>query len=63
MASQLAIGGLICLVVAIACLAVASVLALFAKMAASDGGRIGCFVLAVAVLCIVGAALLCATFA
>jgi len=60
---HLAVGSLLCLVVAIFCIAVACVLALFARIAASQVSAIGFFVLAVVFLCILAGLLLWAGFA
>lgn len=55
---QLAVSSLVCLIVAIFCIAAACILALFARIAASQRGAIGFFVMAVVFLCILGGILL-----
>jgi len=60
---ELSLGGLVCLVVAASCIAVAGVLTLFARIAASRKGAIGFFVLAVILLYALGGALLWVGFA
>lgn len=59
---EIAVGSLICLIGAIVCIVVAGIIAFLARVAASQGGAIGCFVLVTAFLCILGVLLLCAGF-
>jgi hypothetical protein len=59
---QLAVVSSLCLIVGILCFAVACILTLFAQIVASQGGATGFFILAVALLCILGGLLLCAGF-
>jgi hypothetical protein len=59
---QLAVVSLVCLIVAASCIAIAGIIALFAKIAASQGGAVGCFVLAAAILVALGMLILCAGF-
>ena len=52
---ELAIGNLMCIIVATLCLGAAIVLAIFAKVAARHGGAVGFFVLAILFLCALSA--------
>ncbi len=59
---KLAIGSLICLIVAVACVVVAAMITLLARVAASQGGATGCFTLAAALLIVLAISLLCIGF-
>ena len=60
---HLAVGSFLCLIVAVFCIAAACIIALLAKIAASQEGSVGFFVLAVVFLCLIGGLLIWAGFA
>ncbi len=55
---ELAVGSLMCIIVATLCLGAAIVLAIFAKVAARHGGAVGFFVLAILALGALGTMIL-----
>lgn len=50
---HLTVGSLICLVLAIFCIAAAFIIAILGRIAASQKGAIGCFVLAIVLFCMI----------
>ncbi len=59
---QIAFLSLLCLIVAVVCLVVAGIIGFMARLAASQGGAVGCFMLASVFLCGVGGLLILAGF-
>jgi hypothetical protein len=55
---QITAGGLICLLVAILCILAVLMLVITAKIAASQGGKVGLFTLAITFLCLIAGLLL-----
>ncbi|MDY7075959.1 MAG: hypothetical protein SXV54_03445 [Chloroflexota bacterium] len=60
---QLAVGNLLCLIVATFCFAAACIIAFLGRITASQKGAVGFFVLAMAFLCTLSGLLLWAGFA